>query len=140
MATIPPFVSEGAEAGNEVDMKVHKIMWLSVGHGKVLTLSDYEVDVDGHIDIVVYKGNLRIHMELLDQDPHAAAGPCRLGLNAHVDEKATYKVDGDVLTVSATIKGESATVSLSRDDDRKKTKCVLTGYLDITAYLEVSDD
>jgi hypothetical protein len=140
MATIPPYVSEGAHAGQSADMKIRKLLWLTVGHGKVLALSDYEVDIDGQIDIVVYKGNLRIHLELLDQDAAAVAGPCRLGLNAHVDENATYQVQDGVLSVSAIIKQKSASVSLSRDDSGSKTRCVMTGYLDITAYLEASED
>lgn len=139
MATIPPFVSEGAQAGQAAEMKIHKLMWLTVGNGKVLELADYVVDIDGLIDIVIYKGNLRIRMELLDQTLDAVSGPCRLQLNAHVDENASYQVTNGALTVSATMKGRSATVSLSRDDHGKKTKCVMTGFLDITCWLEAKD-
>jgi hypothetical protein len=140
MATIPPYVSEGAAAGQAAEMKIHKLMWLTVGNGTLLELADHVVDIDGQIDIVVYKGNLHIRIELLDQDADAAAGPCRLQLNAHVDEQASYEVQDDALTVSATIKEKSATVSLSRDDHGKKTKCVMTGFLDITCYLEAKED
>lgn len=138
MATIPPFVSDGAQAGQAAEMKIHKLMWLTVGNGQLQELSDYLVDIDGLIDIVVYKGNLRIRLELLDQDAAATAGPCRLQLNAHVDDNASYAVKNDALTVSATMKGKSATVSLSRDDG-KKTKCVMTGFLDITCWLETKE-
>lgn len=140
MATIPPYVSEGAQAGQAAEMKIHKLMWLTVGNGKLLELADYVVDIDGQIDIVIYKGNLHIRIELLDHDADAEAGPCRLQLNAHVDENASYQVKNDTLTVSATIKQKSATVSLSRDDHGKKTKCVMTGFLDITCWLEAKDD
>jgi hypothetical protein len=136
MATIPPYVSEGAQAGQAAEMKIHKLMWLTVGNGKLLELADFVVDIDGQIDIVIYKGNLHICIELLDHDADAEAGPCRLQLNAHVDENATYQVKDGALTVSATIKEKSATVSLSRDNDGTKTKCVMTGFLDITCYLE----
>lgn len=136
MATIPPFVSEGAQAGQAAEMKIHKLIWLTVGSGKLLELSDYVVDIDGQIDIVVYKGNLHIRIDLLDQNAAGMAGPCRLQLNAHVDENASYAIKNGALTVSATIKEKSATVSLSRDNDGTKTKCVLTGFLDITCYLE----
>jgi hypothetical protein len=140
MATIPPYVSEGAAAGQAAEMKIHKLMWLTVGNGKLLELADYVVDIDGQIDIVVYKGNLHIRIELLDHDADAAAGACRLQLNAYVDENASYQVKDDSLTVSATIKEKSATVSLSRDDHGKKTECVMTGFLDITCYLEAKED
>ena len=140
MATIPPYVSEGAAAGQAAEMKIHKLMWLTVGNGKLLELADYVVDIDGQIDIVVYKGNLHIRIDLLDQDPAATAGPCRLQLNAHVDASATSEVKNGALTVSATIKQKSATVSLSRDDGGKKTKCVMTGFLDITCWLEAKEN
>lgn len=140
MATIPPYVSEGAAAGQAAEMKIHKLMWLTVGSGKLLELSDFVVDIDGQIDIVVYKGNLHIRIDLLDQDGEANAGPCRLQLNAYVDENASYQVKDGALTVSATIKEKSATVGLSRDDHGKKTRCVMTGFLDITCYLEAKAD
>jgi hypothetical protein len=139
MATILPYVSDGAQAGQAAEMKIHKLMWLTVGNGKLQELSDYLVDIDGLIDIVVYKGNLRIRLELLDQDAAATAGPCRLQLNAHVDDNASYAVKNGALTVSATMKGKSATVSLARDDGGKKTKCVMTGFLDITCWLEAKE-
>jgi hypothetical protein len=140
MATIPPYVSEGAQAGQAAEMKIHKLMWFTVGNGKLLELADYVVDIDGQIDIVVYKGNLHIRIELLDQDPSAASGPCRLQLNAHVDENASYEVKNGSFTVSATIKQKSATVGLSRDDGGQKTKCAMTGFLDITCWLEAKED
>lgn len=139
MATIPPFVSEGARAGQAAEMKIHKLMWLTVGNGKLLELTDYAVDIDGQIDIVIYKGNLHIRIDLLDQDSAAQSGPCRLQLNSYVDENASYEVKTDSLAVSATIKEKSATVELTRDDHGKKTKCVMTGFLDITCWLEAKE-
>jgi hypothetical protein len=44
------------------------------------------------------------------------------------------------LTVSVTIKEKITTVSLSRDDQGKKTKCVMIGFLDITCWLEAKED
>lgn len=139
MATLYPYITEGAHAGQPAQMKIHKVMWLPVGSGTVKALSDYEVDIDGQVDLVVYKGDLRIFLQLLDKDETATAGPCRLQLNSHVDEQASYKVEQDVLTVSAAMKGKAATVSLSRENHGKLTKCQLTGFLDITTYLEPKD-
>lgn len=139
MATLYPYITEGAHAGQPAQMKIHKVVWVPVGSGTVKALSDYEVDIDGQVDLVVYKGGLRIYLQLLDQDQAASTGPCRLQLNAHVDEKASYKVEHDTLTVSAAIKGKEATVSLSRDNHGKMTKCQMTGFLDITTYLEPKD-
>lgn len=136
MATLFPYVSEGARADQPADMKIRKFVWIPVGKGKIVTLSDYEVDIDGQVDLVVYKGNLRIHLVLLDQDPDADEGPCRLQFNAHVDENASYQVEQESLLVSAAMKGKAATVSLSRHNDGKMTKCAMTGFLDITTYIE----
>jgi len=120
-------------------MKIRKFVWIPVGKGQLLALSAYDVDIDGVVDLVIYKGNLRIRLNLLDQDAEATAGPCRLQLNAHVDENASYQVENGCLAVSATIKEKAATVTLSRDNGGKLTKCVMTGFLDITTYLQATD-
>lgn len=140
MATLYPYVSEGARADQPADMKIRKFVWIPVGKGKIVTLSDYEVDIDGQVDLVVYKGNLRIYLQLLDQDPDAVAGPCRLQFNSHVDENASYQIDQQSLKVSAAMKGKAATVGLSRDNNGKMTKCEMTGFLDITTYIEPQED
>jgi len=140
MAALYPYISEGAHPGQAIAMKVHTLVWVEVGKGKLKTLSDFEVDIDGQVSVVVYKGDLRIHLLLLDQNKDAVAGPCRLQLNSYLDENASYKVEDECLTVSATIKDKAATVSLKRDNHGKQTKCVMTGYLDITAYLEADED
>ncbi len=136
MATLFPYISEGAQAGQRAQMRIRKLIWLTVGHGTVAALSDFEVDINGRVELIVYKGDLRIHLILLDQDPEALSGPCILHLNAHVDEKASYRVSNGALTVSAAIAGKKATVSLSRHENGKMTECELTGFLDITVYLE----
>lgn len=136
MATIYPYISEGAHAGQKAQLKVHQFVWLPVGQGEVRALSDFEVDIAGQVNIVVYKGDLRIYLQLLDQDVHATAGPCRLQLNSHVDEKASYRAQDGVLTVSAAMEDKAATVSLSRYDQGHMTRCAMTGFLDITAYIE----
>ncbi len=136
MATLYPYISEGAHAGQKVQLKAHKFVWVPGGEGAVATLSLFDVDIDGRVQVVVYNGNLRIHLQLLDQDPEAVSGPCMLQLNAHVDEKASYQVEDSALTVSAAIADKKATVSLSRCNDGEQTECKVTGFLDITVHLE----
>ena len=136
MATLYPYISEGAHAGQKAQLKAHKFVWIPVGKGTVAALSDFEVDIDGRVQLVVYNGDLRIRLQLLDEDPEAVSGPCILQLNAHVDDKASYQVDDGALTVSAAIADKQATVSLSRCDDGEQTECIMTGYLDITVHLE----
>jgi len=47
MATLYPCISEGAHAGQQAQLKIRKLIWLSVGHGTVAALSDYVVDIAG---------------------------------------------------------------------------------------------
>lgn len=134
MATFFPFVSEGAHSGQKAQLKTRAIIWLNVGSGEVKTLSDYEVDIDGTVDLKFYKGDLKIHLLLKDQDARATSGPARLQLNSHVDENASYAVSDGAMTVSATLSGKSQKISLSRHNDGM-TECKLDGYLSLTAYL-----
>lgn len=135
MATFYPFVTEGAHSGQQAQLKTRAIIWLNVGSGEVITLSDYEVDIDGTVDLKFYKGDLKIRLVLLDQDAQAESGPARLQLNSHVDDNASYAVKDGELTVSALLGGKSQKISLSRHDDNK-TECKLDGSLSLTAYLE----
>ena len=135
MATFYPFVSDGAHSGQKAQLKTKAIIWLNVGSGEVITLSDYEVDIDGTVDLKFYKGDLKIHLVLLDQDAQAVAGPASLQLNSHLDEKASYTVSNGAMTVAATLSGKSQKISLSRHNGGM-TECKLDGYLSLTAYLE----
>lgn len=137
MATLYPFIAEDAQAGQKVELKIHEFMiWKSVGRGEVLALSDYEVNIAGNLSVIVYSGDLNIQLRLLDTDENADAGSCVLQINSHVDDKATYKVDKDILAVKADFDGKNAGIRLSRDHGGKMTRCDLEGFFGITAYLE----
>ncbi|MCP4166816.1 MAG: hypothetical protein GY759_13115, partial [Chloroflexi bacterium] len=60
MASIVKFVADGAYAGQQQELKIKKFIWLTVGSGEVVSLSDYEVTVDGKVDVFTYKGDLKI--------------------------------------------------------------------------------
>ena len=75
MATVYPYISENAQTGQKASLKIHQFVWLPVGQGEVRQVSDYAIDIAGEVNIVVYKGDLRIYLQLLDQDPTAASGP-----------------------------------------------------------------
>ncbi len=140
MATLYPYISEGARAGQPAQMKIRALVWIPAGHGRLVALSDFEVNIEGQVDLVMYTGDLRVHLQLLDEDKDAVAGPCRLQLNSHVDENASYQVEQASLNVSAVLSGKVATVGLSRTNPGKMTKVQLTGFLDITTYLETEGD
>ena len=136
MASIYPFVQDNVYAGQKQKLKIKKFIWITVGEGAVESISDYEVTVDGQVDVVAYKGDLRIQLQLLDGDPDSMAGPCILHLNSHTDEDATYRVNNGALTVSAAFGDKQQNVSISRYDQGSMTKCDLSGYLSISAYLQ----
>lgn len=138
MANLFPYIANDAHPGQKVELKIHEIFWKSVGHGDVLALSDYEVDIAGHLSIIVYSGDLNIQLRLLDTDESAVTGPCVLRINSHVDEEAIYQVDEDVLIVKADFDGKNAGIRLSQDHGGKMTRCELSGFLGITAYLEAA--
>jgi hypothetical protein len=136
MAALYPYIASGCRTGQKVDLKLHEILWKSVGRGNILSLSDYEVDVAGHLSVIVYSGALHIRLRLLDANDAAVVGPCVLQINSHVDEEATYRVDKGALAVAADFDGRRAGIRLSRDHGGKMTRCDLGGYLSLTAYLK----
>jgi hypothetical protein len=117
-------------------LKLHEILWKSVGHGDILILDPYQVDVSGHLSFIVYSGDLRIRLQLSDRDESTQAGPCVLQLNSHVDPDAAYRVQDDMLIVDADFDGRRAGIRLSRDSNGKMTRCELAGYIGLTAYLQ----
>ncbi len=137
MAVLYPFIATDAQAGEKVALKLHGILWKSVGYGDILILNTYEVDLIGHLSIIVYSGNLRIRLHLMDQDETAQVGPCILQINSHIDSDASYRVQDNILIVDADFDGRRAGIRLSRDRDGKMTRCELAGYLALTTYLQV---
>ena len=139
MAVLYPFIATDAQAGEKVALKLHGILCESVGYDDILILNTYEVDLIGHLSIIVYSGNLRIRLHLMDQDETAQVRPCILQINSHIDSDASYRVQDNILIVDADFDGHRAGIRLSRDRDGKMTRCELAGYLALTAYLQVAE-
>jgi hypothetical protein len=136
MATIPPYVARGTHVGQKVAVKTKKVVWLTIGQGKVEAFSDFEVDIAGKIRVPGYNGDLTFHLQLLDQDATALGGPCRLQLNELVDEKAKYRATHEKLTVFAVLGGAKQNVSILPTKDGKQTECQLFGHINQTVHLE----
>ncbi len=136
MASLYPYIATNAQAGQQVELKLHEILWKSVGHGDILILNPYEVDLAGRLSVIVYSGDLHIRLQLTDRDETAQVGPCILQINSHVDSDAAYRVLDDVLIVDADFDGRRAGIRLSPDRGGKMTRCELDGYLGLTAYLK----
>lgn len=138
MASIYPFIATNMQAGQKIELKLHEILWKSVGRGDILKLEPFEVDVAGHLSVIVYSGDLRIRLHLHDQDEAAHTGPCVLQINTHVDPDAVYRVRDGVLSVDADFDGRRAGIRLSPDRGGKMTRCELAGYIGLTAYLQAA--
>ena len=136
MAIIKPYISSGAQSGQPVVLKIHEIVWLTVGNGTAIEVSDYEITIGGHVKLVVYKGDLEINIALLDEDEGSTKGPCSLQINAYLDESASYKTDGDDLIISAMFDGKDVQVKLSRSDPANVTECHISGPINLTLYIE----
>lgn len=135
MALITPYVANNLSQGSNLNLRVKKIIWLTVGHGRILSLSDYEVAVKGEISLFGYKGELNVLIRLLDRKPQAKSGPCTMQLNVLRDDNASYVAQNGVLTVNAMLGGEKQNIHLSRYENGRSTKCHLVGYVTETAYL-----
>ena len=85
MATITPYVSQGVQAGQPVELKTHEIFWRTIGHGTAKTVSEFELEIEGRVELPIYKGDLLIKGSLLDLDETAAAGSCSLRINSLSD-------------------------------------------------------
>ncbi len=136
MAIIAPYISQGAQAGQPVDLKLHLVRWRKVGHGRLKALSEFGLEIDGSIDLPVYHGDLNILIALLDKDVAASNGPCNLQLNSSGDEKASYTANEVALTISAHIDGQEVKFRLSRFNRDNMTECLVSGALDLTTYIE----
>lgn len=136
MASLYPFIADGARSGQRVELKLHKALWKSVGHGDILSLGSFEVDLAGYLSVIVYSGNLRIRLQLNDRDETTSMGPCALQINSHTDPDAVYRVEKNLLAVDADFDGRRTGIRLSRDRGGKLTRCELTGYIGLTTYLQ----
>ncbi len=135
MAKISPYISEGLQVGQPAELKIHTFRWRTVGSGKIMALSDYELELDGRVELNVYKGDLKIHLALLDQDAAATTGPCKIEANALVDEAATYSTDGEDLTITANLDGQDVKVVVSRSGNKNMTECKVSSPIHLTAYV-----
>lgn len=138
MAVIPTYLARGTAVGLKQTVKTKKIVWIPVGDGIVSAYSDYEIEVEGKINVVIYSGPLTIRLQLTDEDPAAQSGSCVLQLNSHTDENAAYQANGKVLTVAALLGGKKQNISISPCNGGTQTECKLFGRINETVHLEPS--
>jgi hypothetical protein len=107
-----------------------------VGQGQLKTVSNFEIVIDGRVELAVYEGDVQIRIELTDQDAAAINGPCSLHLNTYKDDAATYRSHNGSLTIVTHINGKEAQFKLSRFQQDNMTECVVSGPIDLTAYID----
>lgn len=139
MATVTPYISEGVQAGQKVALKIRGVRMRKVGHGQLKTVSDFEIVIDGHVELAVYEGDVQIRIALPDPDEAASNGPCSLYLNTFNDDAATYRSHDGSLTIVTHIDGNEVQFKLSRLKQDNMTECVVSGPIDLTAYIEPID-
>jgi len=136
MAVITNFVADSTHVGQMVAVKAKKFVWITMGQGKVVSFSDFEVDIAGRLNIMGYNGDLNIHLELLDKDGAASSGPCMLRLNAHSDGAATYQANDGALTVTAVFGDKKQSISIRPCNNGAQTECRLAGHVSQTVHLD----
>ena len=136
MATIEPYVATNTAAGQRLELKAKKtVIWLTVGQGAVNAYDPFKVNVAGKIDILGYKGDMLIDLQLTDEDPASKSGPCVLQLNSYVDENATYLANGRDLMVRAVLGGHEQNIQILQANNGAQTECKLSGKVNQTVHL-----
>ena len=136
MANIVDYVANGAYAGQTIEVKAKKFVWVKVGQGTVTALSDHEVSIEGQISILGYTGDLNIKLNLSDEDQAASKGPCILQLNTLIDENANYEAAKNTLTVYAVLGGEQQNISILQCNNGEQTECKLFGHVNQVVHLD----
>lgn len=136
MASVSKYVANGTFIGQQFEVKAKKFVWVKVGQGAVVKLSDHEVEIAGKISIMGYSGDLNIHLQLADQDTASLKGPCILQLNSHLDENARYEATSDTLTVFATLSDKEQNITILQCNNGEQTECKLFGHVNQTVHLD----
>ncbi len=136
VANIVDYVADKAYAGQAIEVKAKKVVWVKVGQGTVKAISDHAVVIEGKISILGYSGDLNINLELTDGDPAADKGPCTLQLNTLVDKDARYETAKNLLTVYAVLGGKQQNISITPCNNGEQTECKLFGHINQVVHLD----
>jgi hypothetical protein len=117
MATLTPFFASGTKTGSRETIEVKVLfVWDSVGNGSVSAFSQFQIGFEGQISSVFYKGAFNLSLALSDQNPASTSGPAAVTINGQSDDNAKYQVNGNQLTVNATLGGKSETMTFYAGD------------------------
>ena len=138
MSKLTQFTGTGAFKGAEESIELHEWpAWPQYGKGKFEELDAYRASFIGEVDIPrLYRGPVNVSFDLVDRDPKAAAGPCKVTVNGHTDHEARYQVKGTKLVFKARFKGKPRTLVIYRTGKEQNcTMLEVKGYKDKTLRL-----
>ncbi|MBL8672747.1 MAG: hypothetical protein JNK11_18960 [Alphaproteobacteria bacterium] len=116
MATLDPWLS-GFGPATSVTIHARKLgMMLLVGTATVARLEPYQLSLKGAYRALGREGEFGLDLALLDGDPRAAEGPCRLGLAGEAALDGRYRVERGLLRLIGALDGRSKAISLEARD------------------------
>lgn len=89
---------------------------LLVGTATVARLEPYQLQLKGAYRALGREGEFGLDLALLDADPRAAEGPCRLALAGEAPLDGRYRVERGLLRLVGALDGSSKGVSLEARD------------------------
>ena len=116
MGILTQFAGIGTTAGAPESIELHVWpAWPQFGKGSFSHIDTYTASFSGEVDIpLVYRGAVNVSFDLLDRDPKAKIGPCRITVNGLTDHNATYQIKDSRLEFRAELNGRARTVVMYR--------------------------
>ena len=116
MGILTQFAGIGTTAGGSREIELHVWpAWPQFGKGSFSHIDTYTASFSGEVDIpLVYRGAVNVSFDLLDRDPKAKIGPCRITVNGLTDHNATYQIKDSRLEFRAELNGRARTVVMYR--------------------------
>ncbi len=142
MSKLTAFTGIGTLQGAEECIELHEWpAWPEYGKGKFEELDAYRVSFSGEVDIpLLYRGPINVSFDLVDRDPKANAGPCKVTVNGHTDHEARYEVKGSKLVFKASFEGKPRTLVMYRTGrEQNYTMIEVKGYKDKTLRLRPAE-
>ncbi len=116
MAILTQFVGIGTTAGTPESIELHVWpAWPQFGKGSFSHFDTYTASFSGEVDIpMVYRGAVNVSCDLIDRDPKAEVGPCRITVNGLTDHSATYQIKDSRLEFRTELNGRTRLVVMYR--------------------------
>ncbi len=116
MGILTQFAGIGTTAGTPESIELHDWpAWPRLGKGSFSHFDTYTASFSGEVDIpLVYTGAVNVSFNLIDRDPKAETGPCRITVNGLTDYNATYQIKDSRLEFRAELNRRPRTLVMYR--------------------------